>query len=180
MATKKDRQGITFGGSFAAPRRLPQSGYYILLMYLRRSAEIRIGRRPPEPFPRGWYAYTGSAKKSFGKRLERHTSHEKKLYWHIDYLIAAAELRRIYIIPDEDQSLRSDASSPAAGGAMPFECSLTAQARGLEGGSLLHSRFGSGDCVCPGHLVFFRRNPGDSITRELSRFDFFIARRKNG
>ncbi|MEM1507980.1 MAG: GIY-YIG nuclease family protein [Candidatus Bathyarchaeia archaeon] len=38
-------------------------------------------------FGSGLYAYVGSAQSSLEKRVARHFSKEKRIFWHIDYLL---------------------------------------------------------------------------------------------
>lgn len=40
---------------------------------------------------------------SLEKRVERHFREDKKLHWHIDYLLKEAELLRAYLIPSEER-----------------------------------------------------------------------------
>lgn len=54
---------------------------------------MRIGRLGVFDFPAGSYVYTGSALRNFEARVRRHCSMDKKLHWHIDYLLAAPGVR---------------------------------------------------------------------------------------
>ena len=51
----------------------------------------------------GHYVYVGSAMNSLERRVARHFSKEKKLHWHVDYLLKEAELLRAYLIPGEER-----------------------------------------------------------------------------
>lgn len=55
------------------------------------------------PLKAGYYVYVGSAMNSLEKRVERHFREDKKLHWHIDYLLKEAELLRAYLIPSEER-----------------------------------------------------------------------------
>ena len=55
------------------------------------------------PLKAGYYVYVGSAMNSLEKRVKRHFSKEKRLHWHIDYLLREAELLRAYLIPSEER-----------------------------------------------------------------------------
>lgn len=54
---------------------------------------VAIGRHGVFNFPAGLYCYTGSALRNFEARVRRHLSPEKKMRWHIDYLLAAPGVR---------------------------------------------------------------------------------------
>jgi Uri superfamily endonuclease len=83
--------------------------------------------------PAGDYVYTGSARRNLEARIARHCRRDKKLHWHIDYLLAAAETRIIDI-----QRL-----------AQP-ECFINQQ----QAGRTLIPGFGASDCRggCGSHL----------------------------
>ncbi|WP_297522967.1 DUF123 domain-containing protein, partial [Thermococcus sp.] len=51
----------------------------------------------------GYYVYVGSAMNSLEKRVKRHFSKEKRLHWHVDFLLKEAELLRAYLIPSEER-----------------------------------------------------------------------------
>ncbi|RTL58197.1 MAG: GIY-YIG nuclease family protein [Rhodocyclaceae bacterium] len=63
---------------------------YQLLIEVVRPLTVPVGRFGPCRFAAGRYVYTGSAKRNFEARITRHLGREKKLRWHIDYLLAAA------------------------------------------------------------------------------------------
>lgn len=122
-------------------------GTYLLSLYVRRTTIIQIGRLGLIPFRRGWYAYVGSA---FGPgglaaRLGRHLRAEKKPHWHIDYLRALAEPRRIWF-STAPQSLEHAWAAGLCRAAVPIP------------------GFGSSDCRCPSHLYYYSARP--------SRMDF--------
>ena len=83
------------------------SGYYFLLIHLKRGRTIRVGRRDDEFFPGGYYIYTGSAKRGLRSRVERHKRDDKRLHWHVDYLLAEAEFAGAYEINVENGVLES-------------------------------------------------------------------------
>ena len=62
---------------------------YQLHIHISDNIEIQIGKLGKFNFPRGHYIYTGSAKKNIDERIKRHQSNspDKKLHWHIDYLL---------------------------------------------------------------------------------------------
>ena len=72
-------------------------GVYILVMELRKNSPMRIGSLGIIDFRKGFYAYTGSAMGGLEQRIKRHLRKEKKLHWHIDYLLQEAEIKEIQI-----------------------------------------------------------------------------------
>lgn len=61
---------------------------YQLIIHVAQDIIVNVGKLGPCNFRSGFYIYTGSAKKGLQRRLERHLSVEKKLHWHIDYILA--------------------------------------------------------------------------------------------
>ena len=62
-------------------------GIYILVILIRKSISIRVGALGKIEFKKGKYAYIGSAQNGIESRVARHLRHEKKKFWHIDYLL---------------------------------------------------------------------------------------------
>ncbi len=61
---------------------------YQLHIRLNQPLRLQIGRFGEFDFPAGDYVYTGSAKRNFEARVARHLRRDKRLRWHIDYLLA--------------------------------------------------------------------------------------------
>lgn len=125
--------------------KLPSArGSYLLWFYLPRGTDLTIGKLGRHHFKRGWYLYSGSA---FGPgglraRLGHHLKLSSKKHWHIDYLKESANLRSIWFCVDENHEhewSRKLAEEP--GGRFPL------------------NGFGSSDCDCSSHLVYFSRRP---------------------
>ncbi|ASJ04946.1 GIY-YIG nuclease family protein [Thermococcus barossii] len=77
-------------------------GTYFLVIYLPKESEITTkGRR--FRLRGGYYVYVGSAMNSLEKRIARHFRRDKKLHWHIDFLLKEGELLRAYMIPSEER-----------------------------------------------------------------------------
>ena len=74
---------------------LTDSGAYQLIMRLVRPAVITIGALGSHEFPLATYIYTGRASRGLKKRIERHLRNEKRLRWHIDYLLQQAHIEEI-------------------------------------------------------------------------------------
>lgn len=66
---------------------------YQLLIEIGQAVDVVVGRLGRCYFPPGLYIYTGSAKRNLEARIARHLRSEKRLHWHIDYLLAADGVR---------------------------------------------------------------------------------------
>ena len=120
-------------------------GSYIIVIFLPINKIIEIGALGELSFPSGFYYYVGSAmgntSTSLENRLKRHVSgsENKKIHWHIDYLLKDQEcyIERIYIIPSQQR----------------LECFLVGEI--LEASDSSITNFGSSDCECKSHLLYF-------------------------
>jgi Uri superfamily endonuclease len=112
-----------------------KSGIYFIIAELPNAMNIQVGKRREEQFEAGYYGYVGSALNNLEKRLARHLGTQKKLHWHIDYLLAVANVRAIVHAETKQKK----------------EC-LVAQALSRKLAS--KQNFGSSDCKCPSHLFF--------------------------
>ncbi len=118
-------------------------GSYLLILHLPSATEIRIGKLGTINFDPGFYIYTGSAMNNLEKRLKRHFSVDKKLWWHIDYLTINAE--SFYALAILHQRL---------------ECSLATELSAVF--DQIRS-FGCSDCKCNSHLFYSWEDPGKTI-----------------
>lgn len=108
---------------------------YQLEIKLNTPARLTIGRLGVFDFPEGRYVYTGSALRNIDARIARHLRSEKKLKWHIDYLLA----------------------SPAASIIKVTQFTLSeCQVNQSTQGEILVAGFGSSDCRthCVSHLKY--------------------------
>jgi Uri superfamily endonuclease len=132
-------------GNLDPARWPPLGGAYVLFIEVAVPLEITVGRLGPYALSPGIYAYVGSAYGPGGlrARLARHLRTEKKLRWHIDYLLAAARVVRVYARPDATRQ----------------ECAWVRSLLFLPGVTAPIPHFGSNDCRggCPAHLL---RLPG--------------------
>ena len=112
---------------------------YALFIRVARIEKITVGRFGSFEFAAGDYLYSGSARKNICARVNRHLRPEKKLRWHIDYLLAAASVNIIKV----------RISTMA-------ECRLVAAG----GGEVVVAGFGASDCACGcgSHLRLLRKN----------------------
>jgi len=125
-------------------------GSYILLIFLSDERRIQIGSMGLLTFPKGYYLYVGSAmgsnsSTSLENRVRRHISesHHKKLFWHIDYFLTSdiSIMIKIYFIPS---SIR-------------LECVLAGEILSVCDNYI--KGFGSSDCLCSSHLLYFKDFP---------------------
>ena len=99
---------------------------YFIILKLDEDCEIEVGRLGKILFKKGYYIYCGSAKRGFSKRIKRHFSKKKKLWWHIDYLSMKAQPIEAYKCKgSEHQSFTRElkASEARTANAIPI-CSI--------------------------------------------------------
>lgn len=123
-------------------------GSYILIIFLKNQIKINIGALGLIKFKQGFYFYVGSAMGSYGSttlinRIKRHISinNNKKNHWHIDYLIENdhVSIVKIILIPS---SFR-------------LECIIAQEL--LDKSNDFIENFGSSDCLCKSHLIYFKQ-----------------------
>jgi Uri superfamily endonuclease len=118
-----------------------EPGTYVLILKLKEKQRLMIGRLGEYEFPEGTYAYVGSAQGPGGlaSRLKRHLNlnRTKPPHWHIDHLNYWAEIEQIWWL----------VGSPSR------ECGWAQILSSI--GTRLIPNFGSSDCRCPGHLIWF-------------------------
>jgi Uri superfamily endonuclease len=118
-------------------------GIYQLLIHLPKNVSIVIGKKGKFRFPKGYYIYTGSARNGLEKRVERHLKKNKKHFWHIDYLLNFALIKEVFVLTNGKFD----------------ECALNLKLLEKPGAKIIMPKFGSSDCGCPAHLVFFEKMP---------------------
>jgi Uri superfamily endonuclease len=130
---------------------IPSSGgTYIVLVELAAPTTITIGKLGDLSLIAGFYAYVGSAHGPGGlaARLRRYDVGPQRLHWHIDYLLAKADLTGAIFRADAERR----------------ECSwaqwVADQAQDRVPG------FGSSDCRCASHLFLIG---GAEEMREMTR-----------
>ena len=106
---------------------------YSLFIRVEKPQIITIGRFGSFEFISGNYIYSGSARRNLLARVNRHLRQEKKLRWHIDYLLSAPAVEIVKVLVSTIS-----------------ECALVAAG----GGSILVPGFGASDCRsgCGSHL----------------------------
>ncbi|GBC96131.1 hypothetical protein HRbin16_01932 [bacterium HR16] len=118
-----------------------EPGAYQLVLSLAEEVTLQVGALGTFRFPTGKYIYTGSALGGLRRRLARHLRQEKRLRWHIDYLLQHATVEDVRLYP--------------AGGLS--ECALNRRLLALPHVRVIARGFGSSDCTCPTHLVYLGR-----------------------
>ena len=110
---------------------------YILCVEVKDGHKIAVGGLGVLYFDSGTYLYIGSGGRNIVARVERHIRDEKKIKWHIDYLLSDShvDISRVYV----KRGSRDDECKTAR--------SLATGFKGIPG-------FGSSDCKCPSHLFF--------------------------
>jgi len=129
-----------------------EKGTYALVIVHEREATIAVGKLGRFAFPSGYYIYVGSARGGLPQRVRRHLKSEKTLRWHIDYLLQFADVVEVwYALGDEWSGWGERKESQ--------ECLWCHVIRGMSNGRILVPGFGSSDCRCPAHLIYFPSLP---------------------
>jgi Uri superfamily endonuclease len=115
-------------------------GVYVLIIENHADTELEIGRIGLIPFKKGFYAYVGSALAGLEQRIGRHRrelGNNKKLHWHIDYLLASPEVELKKVVCAETEERK--------------ECEIAMK---LNQQLVSIPKFGCSDCSCTSHLFF--------------------------
>jgi Uri superfamily endonuclease len=118
---------------------LALNGIYALIIQLSRDSNVTVGKLGALHFTKGLYAYVGSAQIALEKRIARHLKKEKRVFWHIDYLLQNhnAKILRVFTKTAEKQE----------------EC-VVAKRIAAKGKAV--ASFGCSDCRCTSHLFRIR------------------------
>ena len=119
---------------------MPLRGTYALFLHLEHDTPIVVGRLGTFCFPTGYYIYVGSALGSGGlpARLARHHRQQKRLHWHIDYLL---EYARIVGVETDTSGKRR-------------ECAWARKWLNTPGVQVIAPGFGASGCGCLAHLMY--------------------------
>jgi len=125
------------------------NGIYALIIRINEDTCINVGAIGETHFKKGIYVYVGSAQTNLEQRVKRHLRREKRLFWHIDYLLNsdAAKIQKTLFMQGDKTT----------------ECKI-AREIGERGQSV--NGFGCSDCDCRSHL--FR----------VSNYDFLLGKMK--
>ncbi len=124
-----------------------QVGVYTLIIHLAANIHLKVGRLGEHQFPKGYYAYTGSAlgsgASSLRKRVARHLQKKKHKFWHIDYLLARKDAVVITIIAAQTNK--------------KIECEINKCLKNKLNARVPVLGFGASDCKenCRSHLLYF-------------------------
>lgn len=120
---------------------MKDSGVYTLTIEMAKDQIIKIGKLGNIKFKKGFYTYTGSALNGLTSRINRHKSHDKKLFWHIDYLLNSknAKISDVLTVKTKNR----------------LECELNEKISKLPGAETAVKKFGCSDCNCKTHLHYF-------------------------
>jgi len=134
---------------------LPTNGIYTLIIFLSMETRLNVGKLGQQKFPKGYYAYTGSAlgkgASSLKRRVSRHLQKEKQNFWHIDFLLANENATITAVV--------------AAQTNRKLECNLNRYIKREGGAKIPVKGFGASDCRenCKSHLLFFPDTTKDHI-----------------
>ena len=123
------------------------TGIYTLLLFLPKQVTLTIGKLGKQRFPMGYYTYTGSAlgkgASSLKHRIARHLRKEKRMFWHIDYLLADENVSvEAVIVAETNENM---------------ECKTNQHIKTIMGAKVQVKGFGASDCRknCKSHLLYF-------------------------
>ena len=126
-----------------------EKGTYILIFELKTLHRLSVGKLGRLTFSAGWYAYTGSAQGPGGlaARVHHHLRIAPHPHWHMDYLRPRGRIREVWYGQGEDYGEHQWAAClemmPHAAVAAPG--------------------FGSSDCACRTHLIYFPTRPNIAV-----------------
>jgi Uri superfamily endonuclease len=126
-------------------------GTYALLFCVPGHAKVRVGALGELSLEPGLIVYLGSARGPGGlrARLRHHCRTPARPHWHLDYLRAETSALGAWISTSPN---RLEHRWAAAVGSIP-------------GAAIPAVGFGSSDCACPAHLLWFARRPPAAILR---------------
>jgi Uri superfamily endonuclease len=123
-------------------------GSYILFIEVKEDIEIVIGKLGKLIFKKGFYVYVGSALNNLESRINRHLKSDKKIHWHIDYLLKHADIIDVFF---KERSKKEECKI-----SNEFEKRL----KYLKG-------FGCSDCKCKSHLFYGKYDEIKNIVNKL-------------
>jgi Uri superfamily endonuclease len=125
-------------------------GTYALAIALETKLCLRIGKLGMHNFLPGYYVYAGSAMRGLSGRLKRHLRSDKRLHWHIDYLLQQAAVTDIWYAIGPDK----------------LECKWNVTLQDLPAAAPSVPGFGASDCRCSSHLTYFRVIPPFALFKQ--------------
>ncbi len=133
------------------------NGIYCLLIRLKKNSIVDVGSLGSIFFKKGNYIYVGSAMSGLEGRINRHLRKEKKMHWHIDYLLSwrDAEITKVFVKETSDKKEECRTAGKIAAAGIPVK------------------NFGCGDCRCQTHL--FKLRDANSIESCFKGFKIFSS-----
>ena len=125
---------------------------YILVIKISEDFKTIVGKLGEISFREGYYIYVGSARGCLETRLRRHLRKDKKIYWHIDYLLqnGKVQILQIWVIQNSIECWTADVFN---------KNSLS---------EVVKKGFGSSDCNCLTHLFYIKnKEKAESILKEI-------------
>ena len=107
----------------------------MLIIQVDENVDVNVGALGKLTFEKGLYAYVGSAQANLEQRIKHHLRKEKRLFWHIDYLLNNSAARIVKVLYKQADKTE--------------ECDL-AEVIGEIGEPV--DGFGCSDCSCKSHL----------------------------
>lgn len=144
---------------YKSPLELEGKGVYTILVRVSSSAFVNVGKLGRFEFS-GLYAYTGSAQgrgsSSLNGRVSRHLGlrDEKRVRWHIDYLLAHSQTR-VEGAAVSETIVKSK------------ECQVSKNIFCLAKSFPPVMGFGSSDCCCDSHLSRLKGEPQVALSTIL-------------
>ena len=140
-------------------------GLYCLKIYNSKLQTVKVGKKYNICFNKGYYFYIGSALNGIESRVSRHLRKDKKIFWHIDYLLSNKNIaiKKIYYLCIKNYQAYKNTSHNKY---LRKECEV---ARNIKSLTYPVNHFGSSDCSCCSHLFFDINNKVKDIE------DFLIS-----
>jgi len=119
-------------------------GSYVLILENKNNFTMKIGKIGNILFKKGYYLYTGSALNSLEKRIKRHFSRNKKIFWHIDYIVPyKMKIKKVYLIRHNKEIRKEEELA----------------SKFLKISDSYIKGFGATDSKIISHLFYFKENP---------------------
>lgn len=136
---------------------------YCLIISLMHDSTIQIGKLGNLDFKKGYYVYVGSALNSIEGRIKRHLREEKKLFWHVDYILNSSNSKIVEVLFENSDK--------------KWECKIAGE---ISGQGIPINKFGCSDCKCNSHLFYFKdiENAESACTCAFKKFELNAAKFK--
>ena len=127
-------------------------GTYVMVIRISRETRIAVGKLGEFSFTEGFYCYAGSAMGPGGltARLARHLRPRRNLHWHVDYLLQHGLVVATWQVRSTEK----------------LECVCAQTMLSLDGAQAPVQGFGSSDCSCETHLIYFSSHPSYGAFRK--------------